>query len=129
MSDLLEASATSQMIDTRRQAGLERKTTETRITLRLDVDGTGQYRVATGIRFFDHMLESFTKHGGFDLELTLRGRSGTWISTIRLRTSALRWEKPFGRPWATSAAFYARATSSCQWMRPWPFVLWICQVA
>ena len=52
---------------------VERDTTETKIRLRLNVDGTGTYAVATGIRFFDHMLESFAKHGGFDLELSCRG--------------------------------------------------------
>ena len=50
-----------------------RNTLETKIALQLNVDGTGQYRVSTGIRFFDHMLESFAKHGGFDLELTCVG--------------------------------------------------------
>ena len=52
---------------------VDRKTTETTIHLRLTVDGQGTYRVATGIRFFDHMLELFTRHGGFDLELTCKG--------------------------------------------------------
>jgi imidazoleglycerol-phosphate dehydratase len=52
---------------------VERKTTETQISLRLTVDGQGTYAVATGIRFFDHMLELFARHGGFDLELTCKG--------------------------------------------------------
>ncbi len=52
---------------------VERNTTETKILLRLNVDGEGTYKVATGIRFFDHMLELFTRHGGFDLELTCKG--------------------------------------------------------
>ena len=52
---------------------VERKTLETDIALRLNVDGTGTYKVSTGIRFFDHMLESFAKHGGFDLELKCVG--------------------------------------------------------
>ncbi len=52
---------------------IERNTLETRISLRLNVDGTGQYTVSTGIRFFDHMLESFARHGGFDLELKCVG--------------------------------------------------------
>jgi imidazoleglycerol-phosphate dehydratase len=56
-----------------RVASLERNTSETRITLRLNVDGTGQYDVSTGIRFFDHMLESFARHGGFDLDLKCVG--------------------------------------------------------
>ena len=50
-----------------------RNTTETQIALRLNVDGQGTYTVSTGIRFFDHMLELFTRHGGFDLELKVTG--------------------------------------------------------
>ncbi len=57
----------------RRSAALHRKTTETEIHLRLTIEGTGQYKISTGIRFFDHMLELFTRHGGFDLELTCKG--------------------------------------------------------
>ena len=56
-----------------RVGAVERNTTETKISLRLSVDGQGTYKVSTGIRFFDHMLELFTRHGGFDLELTCNG--------------------------------------------------------
>ena len=56
-----------------RQAEIMRHTTETTILLRLTIEGRGQYKVATGIRFFDHMLELFARHGGFDLELTCKG--------------------------------------------------------
>jgi imidazoleglycerol-phosphate dehydratase len=52
---------------------VNRVTTETQIALRLTVDGQGTYTVSTGIRFFDHMLELFTRHGGFDLELKVTG--------------------------------------------------------
>jgi imidazoleglycerol-phosphate dehydratase len=57
----------------RRRATLRRKTNETDIQLALNVDGRGQYRISTGIRFFDHMLELFSRHGGFDLELQAKG--------------------------------------------------------
>jgi len=56
-----------------RTGTVDRKTHETDIHLRLNVDGRGTYTVSTGIRFFDHMLESFAKHGGFDLELKCVG--------------------------------------------------------
>src|SRR5437588_1555896 len=59
--------------DAARIGTVERNTTETKISLRLTVDGQGTYHVSTGIRFFDHMLELFTRHGGFDLELTCKG--------------------------------------------------------
>ena len=56
-----------------RTAILDRNTTETKIALRLAIEGQGRYTVSTGIRFFDHMLELFTRHGAFDLELTCKG--------------------------------------------------------
>ncbi len=56
-----------------RTARIHRKTTETDIRARLNLDGRGRYQVSTGIRFLDHMLELFTRHGGFDLELAARG--------------------------------------------------------
>src|SRR3954469_20326674 len=56
-----------------RTATVERNTRETQITGRLVLDGAGTYQISTGIRFLDHMLELFSKHGAFDLELTARG--------------------------------------------------------
>jgi imidazoleglycerol-phosphate dehydratase len=56
-----------------RKATLERKTRETEIRVVLDLDGGGAYDVATGIPFFDHMLESFAKHALFDLHLRAKG--------------------------------------------------------
>src|SRR6195952_2409614 len=56
-----------------RKGSVKRDTTETQISLKLTVDGQGTYKVSTGIRFFDHMLELFTRHGGFDLTLTCTG--------------------------------------------------------
>ena len=56
-----------------RSATITRNTTETKIHLELNLDGQGTYQVSTGIRFFDHMLELFTRHGGFDLALTVHG--------------------------------------------------------
>jgi imidazoleglycerol-phosphate dehydratase len=56
-----------------RTAEIERITKETQIRGRLEIDGTGSYEVSTSIRFFDHMLELFTKHGGFDLQLKATG--------------------------------------------------------
>ncbi|SPE17378.1 Imidazoleglycerol-phosphate dehydratase [Candidatus Sulfotelmatomonas gaucii] len=56
-----------------RVATIARNTTETRIEIELAIEGKGQYTVSTGIRFFDHMLELFTRHGAFDLELKCDG--------------------------------------------------------
>ncbi len=56
-----------------RIAKIERATSETKITLRLDLDGSGRSKVNTGVGFLDHMLELFTKHGLFDLEIECQG--------------------------------------------------------
>ncbi len=56
-----------------RESTFDRQTTETQIKGRLVIDGQGRYDVSTGIRFFDHMLELFTRHGGFDLTLHAKG--------------------------------------------------------
>ena len=79
-----------------RRATIKRVTKETPISLRLALDGKGRYDVRTGIRFLDHMLELFARHGGFDLKSTPRAIS-TSISITRSRTSASRSAKRFGR--------------------------------
>ena len=56
-----------------RTAKIQRDTKETRIAGELRIEGRGRYEISTGIRFFDHMLELFTKHGGFDIKLTAVG--------------------------------------------------------
>lgn len=56
-----------------RQAELTRKTGETHIRLRIDLDGTGQGEIQTGIPFFDHMLTLFARHGLFDLSVEAEG--------------------------------------------------------
>jgi imidazoleglycerol-phosphate dehydratase len=56
-----------------RRAVIDRRTTETQIALTLTLEGQGRYQVRTGIRFLDHMLELFTRHGGFDLKVEATG--------------------------------------------------------
>lgn len=56
-----------------RKAPIKRKTKETDIKLKLNIDGKGVSKIATGIAFLDHMLELFSKHGLFDLELSAKG--------------------------------------------------------
>ena len=56
-----------------RSASVRRDTKETQIAASLRIEGKGRYDVRTGIRFLDHMLELFTKHGGFDLTLKAEG--------------------------------------------------------
>ena len=56
-----------------RRARIERRTTETQITVRLGIEGQGRYEVSTGIRFLDHMLELVARHGAFDLRIDAVG--------------------------------------------------------
>ena len=56
-----------------RRALIDRRTKETQIRLSLTLEGQGRYSVSTGIRFLDHMLELFAKHGGFDLDVRATG--------------------------------------------------------
>lgn len=56
-----------------RTAKIDRTTAETEIHLQLTIEGSGRYGISTGIRFFDHMLELFARHGAFDVELRCQG--------------------------------------------------------
>ena len=56
-----------------RSTAFDRRTTETDIRGAITIDGEGRYDVKTGIRFFDHMLELFTRHGGFNLSMKVKG--------------------------------------------------------
>src|SRR3546814_19195752 len=56
-----------------RKASVARKTKETDITVSVNVDGTGSYKVATGVGFLDHMLETFSRHSLIDLEVQAKG--------------------------------------------------------
>ncbi|MGM9681165.1 MAG: imidazoleglycerol-phosphate dehydratase HisB [Eubacteriales bacterium] len=60
-----------------RESTVNRKTAETDISLRLNLDGSGEYKIDTGVGFFNHMLELFTRHGDFDLTLSCKG--DTWV--------------------------------------------------
>ena len=56
-----------------RRGIVDRRTAETRLRVRVDLDGRGRYQVATGIRFLDHMLQIFARHGGVDLTIDATG--------------------------------------------------------
>jgi imidazoleglycerol-phosphate dehydratase len=56
-----------------RRARVDRRTAETHVSVSIDLDGRGRYRVRTGVRFLDHMLELAARHGGFDLTIEARG--------------------------------------------------------
>ena len=73
-----------------RTASVVRKTKETDIRIELALDGSGQYDVSTGIPFFDHMLESFAKHGLFDLEIAAKGVENGLVESIAAGIAAER---------------------------------------
>lgn len=56
-----------------RRAAIDRRTAETKVKIRFVIEGRGRYRVSTGVRFLDHMLELVTRHGGFDLDVQATG--------------------------------------------------------
>jgi imidazoleglycerol-phosphate dehydratase len=60
-------------VSNHRQAEVERNTAETKITVRVNLDGTGQAKLATGIGFFDHMLDQIARHGLIDLDIQAAG--------------------------------------------------------
>ena len=60
-----------------RSATFERNTKETQIKIILDIDGTGKNNIKTEIGFLTHMLETFAKHGSFDLDMEIKG--DTWV--------------------------------------------------
>ncbi len=65
--------ADGSIASTRRSAEVRRDTKETRIRVAVDLDGAGASQVSTGVGFFDHMLDAFARHGGFDLEVSTQG--------------------------------------------------------
>ncbi len=61
------------LVKPKRIATIRRKTNETDISVKVDIDGSGAYKISTGIGFFDHMLELFSKHSGIDCEIEVNG--------------------------------------------------------
>ena len=93
-----------------RRASIHRTTKETDIRAALVIEGRGRYKVSTGIRFFDHMLELFAHHGGFDLQLKAKGdldvdqhHTVEDVGIVLASSSTKRW--------APSVAFCAQAIS------------------
>src|SRR6202008_2608618 len=71
--DARQAGCRARSILVMRRGSVRRVSKETQIQISLTIEGRGRYQVSTGIRFFDHMLELFAHHGGFDLKLKARG--------------------------------------------------------
>lgn len=107
-----------------REASIERNTKETQIRLKLNIDGTGRSDINTGIGFFDHMLDGFTRHGLYDLDLKVHGDLDvddhhTIEDTGIVLGNAIR--EAVGDKKASGVM----AAVSFLWMRFWYFVQWI----
>ena len=99
-----------------RTATIHRRTNETDIRLKLNLDGHGKARIATGIRFFDHMLELVARHSAFDLELDARGDLDV-DQHHTVEDIGITLGKPCRKPLAPSVAFCAPDISSCPWTK------------
>jgi imidazoleglycerol-phosphate dehydratase len=105
-----------------RKADIERITKETQIRASLNIDGKGRYEISTGVRFFDHMLELFSKHGGFDLDADrnegdLDVDQHHTVEDVGIVLGQL-FAKALGD---RKSASTAPATSCCRWTRRWPW--------
>ena len=78
---------------------ITRKTKETDIHMRLNLDGQGNADISTGIGFFDHMLNSFARHGFFDLDLTADGDLDVDCHHT-VEDTGIVWERPLPKPLA-----------------------------
>ena len=109
----MTSSALVPSASTDRTAEVSRNTAETRITVRLNLDGTGQASLHTGIGFFDHMLEQIARHGLIDLEVHADGDLHIdGHHTVEDEASPLA--RPSRAPWATRRASAAMATPTCR---------------
>jgi imidazoleglycerol-phosphate dehydratase len=107
-----------------RSARLQRDTKETRIGGTLRIEGRGRYEISTGIRFFDHMLELFTKHGGFDLNLHADGDLDVdQHHTVEDVGIVL------GQLFAQALGDRKGIISCCPWTKRWPWLRWIWEAA
>ena len=102
-----------------REASIERNTKETQISGSLAIEGTGNYEISTGVRFLDHMLELFSKHGGFRFDNLRQKATWMWTSTTQWKTPELCWAICSRKRWATVAESIARAISFRPWMKRW----------
>ena len=107
-----------------RKAKIERRTAETEIQLEIDLDGTGQSQVRTGVGFLDHMLELFAKHGVVDLSVSARGDLHV-DQHHTVEDVGICLGQACGRRWATKPGSAATATLRCRWKKRWSPRLWI----
>ena len=110
-----------------RTARIERQTSESKVTLSLDLDGTGQSAISTGVGFYDHMLTALAKHSLIDLEVTSVGDWGI-DAHHTVEDTAIVLGRPCEPRSATRRASAGSVTPWCRWTRRWPRRWWTCPV-
>lgn len=107
-----------------RTATCDRNTKETQIHIELNIDGTGQYNIDTGVGFFDHMLEGFARHGLFDLTVKVKG--DTQVDAHHtVEDTGIVLGKAFLSALGDKAGIAVLVTSFFLWMMRWYLPVWI----
>jgi imidazoleglycerol-phosphate dehydratase len=106
----------------KRKSSVSRQTRETDISAKLNIDGKGNSKIATGIKFLDHMLELFTFHGFFDLELKAKGDLEVDLHHTN-EDIGIVLADAFKKALGNKGGIRRFGWRSFPWMKPW-FLLW-----
>jgi len=113
------------MTDMERIASVERRTKETQITVTLNLDGSGQTQIDTGIGFFDHMLDGLARHGLFDL--TLHAEGDLQVDDHHtIEDTGIVLGTAIAQAAGDKKGIARTATGSSRWMRCWCCARWTC---
>ncbi len=107
-----------------RTADITRDTQETKISLKLNIEGTGKAEIETGVAFLDHMLQLFARHGYFDLSVSAKGDLEVDYHHL-VEDMALLWVKRLNRLYRKKQGFSVMVFSFCLWMKPLLLWQWI----
>ena len=108
---------------TSRKAEIIRQTKETQIKVELSLDGNGKGSISTGIPFFDHMLDLFSRHGFFDLSIQAL-EILKLIIIIWLRIWVYVWDRRSKKHYQTKPGLADMVFFIFQWMKPWQLLRW-----
>ena len=100
-----------------RTAAVTRKTAETNIRVAINLDGTGQAKLASGIGFLDHMLDQIARHGLIDLDIACEGDLHI-DGHHTVEDIGITLARPLRKPLVTKKASVAMAMPMCRWTKP-----------